>query len=66
MADSQVEESAAGSLLRQRHGFLHAQQVADLIEVVRVAVLLADAFLDELVPVVGREHSVVADGNGRL
>ena len=52
-----MEEAAAGRLLRHGHRFLHAEQVAVLVKIVRVAVLLADTLLDKLVPVVGREHS---------
>ena len=36
---------------------LHAQDVADGVEVEILAVLLTDAFLHELVPVQGREGS---------
>jgi len=37
-------------------GLLHSEQVADGIEIVRLAVLLADLLLDKFVPVVDRER----------
>lgn len=55
-----MEEARAGVLLRQRHRLLHAEQDADLVKVVGVAVLLPDPLLHELVPVVGREHPAQA------
>ena len=61
-----MEEATAGRLLGHGDRLLHAEQVADLVKVVGVAVLLADALLDELVPVVGREHSVAGGKHGNV
>lgn len=51
-------------LLLTERGLLHSEQVADVIEVVRLAVLLPDLLFDKLIPIIhgegfGRYHHFV-------
>ena len=52
----QIVDESGGSFFLGQRGLLHSEEVADGIEIVRLAVLLADLLLDKFVPVVYRER----------
>ena len=47
----QIVDESGGSFFLGQRGLLHSEEVADGIEIVRLAVLLADLLLDKFVPV---------------
>lgn len=62
--EESVKESRGRLFFRGERALFHAEQVADGVEIVGLAVLLADLLLDEFVPVVdgerlGRNHKFV-------